>query len=1059
MSSVEPANQINPFDSHTSLLQRLAESKVAANVLLTLMFMAGYWGLKNLNVQFFPSFKLEVITLHVSWQNASPEDVEKSIIKPLEGAIRGLDNLQKVTSTAASGEGAITLTFNENADMTQALEDVKQRVAGVKNLPQASETPVIQRRVDYESVASVLIASVALDYFELQKIARQIEAELRQRGIHKIDTSGTPIGEMSIEISTENLLNYGLTLNEVSQQIRQSSLDAPAGSISQHVTGRDIRVIQQGQTEIDYRAIPIRLPHGETINLSNIATIALVEKENTAKLWQDDKRAIILNLFRTKNDSTLKTAEIIKQWEKEALPKYQDRVDVQIFDKSWAYLEQRINVLVKNGIGGLVLVILMLIVFMNLRVAFWVAMGIPASLMLSLLLLYYLGGSINMVSLFAFIMTLGIIVDDAIVVGEHIVDQHERGRTPLQAATIGIQRMFLPVLAASMTTIAAFIPLTLIGGVFGKFLIAIPIVVISVILASFIESFFILPGHLTHSLRKMTVKARPAKTKLPSFRRHFDRQFIFFRDHLFRRLVEKSLNNRLLIITFTIVCLWIGVTMVQQGVVRFVFFPSVESGRLDLQVSFFSGTPPRQMNQYLQHASQQLKLTNEEFGGHLLLTHVQETGLASLGGGSKSVSGSVGSMIVELVDPDERSVTNEEFIQRWRDKLDPHPAVENLEIGDFSSDPGDTKISFQLFGGHIDQLKSAALELADQLEKHPGISDAGDDLAYGKEQLILSLTPLAKNLNISLENISYQVRYAYDGVVAQIYTVDQEDIEVRIKIPKTERDNISSLGNLQIRLADGTFMPLSNLVTWKSKKSYANIRHYNTLASVRVFATLDFKKITLDEARSHVRANVLPQLSAKYGITYEESGSASRQDRVLDDMISGTLIGLLLIFIILAWVFNSWGWPFVVLAITPFGLFGAIIGHWLTGIELSVLSLFGLFGLSGIVINDSIVLVNTYRQLRQQNISYKQALIDASCQRLRAVLLTSMTTIIGLTPLLFETSTQAQILIPMATTIVFGLFFSTLLVLVLVPILLSLYEGFILNDKRYLYQRIRNITR
>ena len=1044
------SNQSKHLDStysNKSILQQFAHSKVASNVLMLMMFIAGYWGLKNLNVQFFPSFELEVISVSVAWQGANPEDVEQSLLKPIEEAVRGIDGIDKITSSAALGVAAITLTFNEKADMTKALEDVKQKIAEVRNLPQDSESPVIQRAVRYESVGSVVISAADLDIFELQKIAREIEAELTKLGINKIDTEGYPEVEMTIEISPQALLNYGLTLNSVSQQLRAYSLDAPVGSIGENSVERDIRVVQQGRTELDYKNIPIWISNGQSITLSDIAKISLKQKENTPKIWRNNKRAIVLELSRLEGDSTLAVAETIKKWERDSLPNYQNRVEVSVFDKDWVALEQRIGILIKNGLGGLILVILMLMIFMNLRVAFWVAMGIPASLMLTMLLFHFLGGSINMISLFAFIMTLGIIVDDAIVVGEHTAYQHEQGQPPLQAATIGANRMFFPVLASSLTTIAAFLPLTILSGTIGKFLIAIPMVVICVILASLFESFFVLPGHLNHTLQKMKPKGELSRAMIfAKFRLKFDAGFAFFREKLFRRFVQYCLNNRLIVITFSLVCFWIGITMIQTGKVRFVFFPAVEGGSMSLQANFIAGTPQETITKFLQQANDKLLLTEQEFGGDLILTNIQKTGLSSTRRGSRSGS-TVGSIYVELIGPDQRTVSNREFIRTWKNKLPQSPALENLEIASFKSGPGGKDISFQLFSNDIDQLKLAALALAEELKKLPGISNIGDDLSYGKEQLILRLTPLAKNLNISLDEVSKQIRHAYNGIVVQTFTIDKDDVEVRIRIPKQQRDSFASLSSLQIHLADGSFVPLSNLVAWQSKKSYSNIRHYNTLASVNVFADLDSKKATLNEILANVTNNALPQISSQYNVSWDVEGTAKRQGKTFSDMLAGLLIGLVIIYVVLVWVFGSWGWPLVVIMIIPFGLFGAIIGHWALDLKLNILSLFGMFGLSGIVINDSIVLVTTYRELRNQGMVYQQALVEASCQRLRAVLLTSLTTIVGLTPLLFETSLQAQFLIPMATTITFGLLFATVIILILVPTLLSFYEAFILRKK------------
>ena len=1017
---------------YVGILYQLTHSTVAANVLLLLMFLAGFWGLSKLNTQFFPSFDLERVSIRTVWAGASSEDVERLLTTQIEEAILAIDNVDRVTSSSARGVSAITVTFVENTDMAKALEDVKQQVDQLTNLPADAEKPTVSQIARYETIAEVSISSDNMDVTELRHIAREIEQELLVKGVNKIDMKGYPQLEVVIELSQQVLRSYGLTIAQVRQQIAQASVDAPIGSAAESVAGVELRVIQQRRRAIDFASIPIRLADQQVVNLGAISNISYEPVENSVFLFQGDEATITLEAKRLESNSTLAAAEILKNWQRFEAPKYVERVNIALHNRNWILLEQRIGILLQNGLSGLVLVLVVLLLFVNVRTAFWVAVGIPSSLMLTMGIFYMLGGSINMISLFAFILTLGIIVDDAIVVGEHAMYRLEQGHTPLDAALMGARRMFFPVLASSLTTIAAFLPLVALSGTIGKFLVTIPIVAICVIAASLVECFTVLPGHLHHSFANMQ-----RRQKQPSrFRLAFDRGFKQIQDVYFRRLVQWSLRNRLLVVVLAFSCLFVSFQLVKTGRVGFIFFPVIEANTINLDANFVAGTPQSAVKDYLRKADKALQDTDQSFGGGLIKFSRQGLSQASRG----TQGANFGSITVELIDGDKRSVRNREFIRSWKRRLPKTAGLEKVGIAARRGGPRGQDLAFQLFSRDIKQLKEAAVALTQELKNIPGASNFGDDLSFGKDQLVMQLKPLAKSLDISADEIARQVRNAFTGVVAQTYTDGKDDIDVRVRLSAVERNNLGVLDELQIRLNNNQYAPLANLVQWQSRRGFDVIRHYNGRASVNVFADLDDDVATASEVLPNLTQQVLPKIASQYNVGWQLEGSSKRQAKTFADMRTGMLVGLSLIYVILVWVFASWGWPLLILTIIPFGLFGAIMGHLFLGHKLTILSMLGMFGLSGIVINDSIILVTTYRELLQKGIAFKQAIVDAACLRLRAVVLTSLTTILGLTPLLFETSLQAQFLIPMAITITFGLLFATGIILIFLPVLLSLYE-------------------
>jgi len=1049
----------------SDLLGIFAHHKVAANLLMLMMLIAGVFALDRLNIQFFPNFALDIVTVRVVWTGASAEDIETGITEPLEQRLKNVDNLRKMTSTSAQGVASITLEFEEGTDPVIALDQVKQQVDEFRNLPADAEEPQVTHAVNYESVARLLITGPG-DAAELRELAHEFETELLRRGIDRINFNGRPEEQIAIEIGSSMLQQLNLSLDDVADRVAALSRDLPAGTVGDGEAARELRSLDQRRDESGFARLPVVSEDDYRIDLGAIARIERQARRGGVTLSAEGKPAVELLLQRAEAGDSLKAAKVLEQWLQDTRPTLPQGVSVHVYDESWQLIKQRIMLLLKNGLGGLVLVVGILYLFLTARVAFWVAVGIPVSFMATLAILYFAGGSINMISLFALIMALGIIVDDAIVVGEDALARYQAGEAPLLAAEGGARRMLAPVMASSLTTIAAFLPLMLVGGIIGKILVTIPLVIIAVILASVVESFLVLPGHLRHSFVKL--HHAPAT----GLRAQLDQRFAYFRDRIFRPFLTRALAYRAATLATAITLLLFAAGLRAGGYLNFTFFPSPESQVLYANVAFVAGTPRERVDAFIVHLEQTLRDTEAALGervvvagqaalqgvtgtepgpldepldsgrlGRLLSTVVARHGSSVNAQSHQERSGDqLGALMLELVPSEQRAVRNPQFIRAWQRRVELPAGLEHFTISVRQPGPPGRDVNIRLTGRDALTLKQAALELSSSLETIPGLYGVEDDMPFGREQLIYELTPAGEALGLTTAELGRQLRTAFEGRLVQIFQDGPDEVEVRVQLPEYERNLLSTLGRVNIRTASGDSVPLMSVARWHAQQGFQAVRHADGQLAAEVSGEVDAGVSNANRVLAALEQRVLPELESRYGIKYSFEGRAADQAETIGDMKRGVLLGLTLIYLVLAWVFASYGWPLVVMAVIPFGVVGALIGHWVMGLDITILSLFGLFGLSGIVVNDSIILVSFYKRLRESGLALYEALVEAACQRLRAVLLTSLTTIAGLTPLLFETSLQAQFLIPMATSIAFGLAFATALVLVLVPVLLSMHE-------------------
>lgn len=1013
------------------LLASFAHHPVAANLLMLMLVVAGLFAVARLNVQFFPNFNLDVITARVEWRGAAAEDVEEGITTPLEQKLKTVSGLDKLSSTSSQGVASISIELKEGTDPVTALDQVKQAVAEFRNLPTDAEPPQITRVIRYESIARLLL--VGDNRYELRGLARRFERELLAKGVDKVELNGLPDEEVSIEIPSAQLERLGLTLDQAATRLAAVNRDSPAGMVGDAEVEREVRGINLRKDPRDYADLPLVAEAGTRVELGQVAQVSRQPRDGSQLLEVEGRPAIELLLKRAEEGNSLTAAKIMQEWLAATRPTLPKGIELLSYDEQWSLIEERIGLLVKNGLLGLVVVVGILLLFLNGRVTLWVALGIPTAFLATLAVLWLAGGSINMISLFALIMALGVIVDDAIVVGEDAYAHRRMGEPALAAAEGGARRMFWPVIASSMTTVAAFIPLMLVSGPIGKIMFDIPFIMICVLIASVVECFFILPGHLRDAfLREPANRFSRARQRLEA---GFDR----FRDGFFRPLAARAVDWRGTTVVAGVALLMLAVGLLAGGRVKFTFFPTPEPYMVFANATFASGTPRDKVDAFLDHLQTTLDATEKHFGTKLVEQAVVRSG--GLAGDANPRQGEqFGAVSVQLIPSDHRDVRTDAFVKAWQSRIQVPAGMETFVVAPRRQGPPGSDIQVRLSGADAHALKLAALEVQSVLRQITGVYGIEDDMPYGREQLIFTLTPAGEALGFTVDELARQLRAAFDGRLVQIFQDGPEEVEVRVRLPEAERASMASLDRISARAQSGDWVPLATVAHWTTRQGFEALRHAETDLAVEINAQVNSGVANSNEIIAGLADSTLPGLVSKYGLRWSFEGRAADQRQTMADMKTGLMMGLTLIYLILAWVFAHYGWPMIIMLAIPFGLGGAIFGHWIMGLDLTVLSMFGLFGLSGIVVNDSIVFTEFYRQQRDKGLPVREALIEAASLRLRAILLTSLTTIGGLSSLMLETSLQAQFLIPMATSITFGLAVTTFVTLLWLPAMLSLYE-------------------
>ncbi len=1023
------------------ILSYFTRHRTVANLLLLVMLVLGAAAIPNMRAQFFPDVILERVDVNVEWDGAGPEDVDNGIVQLLEPALLAVEGVASTESTSREGSARIRLEFEPNWDMSRAVEEVRTAVDGVNNLPADSEEPTIRRGAWRDRVTDVVITG-PIEAEQLAKFTDELISRLFAVGVTRTTIRGLAAPRVVVEVPTAQLIANDITLSEISDAIAAEVTASPAGD----VTGANarIRTGAEKRTPEEIEGIALRtFADGSKLVIGDVAQIRVEGVTRDRSYFVGENPAMSVRVDRSNLGDAIEIQHTVEDVVLDMQASLPEGITIELIRTRAQAITDRLDILVDNGLVGLGLVVCLLFLFLNARIAFWVAAGIPVAMSAAIALMYLGGLSINMVSLFGLIITLGIVVDDAIVVGEHADFRARRlGEAPMVAAENAARRMAMPVFAATITTVIAFFGLTLVGGRFGELIRDIPFTVIAVLAASLIECFLILPNHMAHAIAH---SAKEHWYDLPN--RVVNRGFRWVRDNLFRPLIAWVVWARYVVVAVMVVILASQIALFIRGDVNWRFFNAPERGSVTgnfIMVEGATRADTLEMMHMMQRATEELGEIYEERHGRNPIDYVLAEVGGSAGFGLAAAEGKdsdlLGGISIELIDADLRPYSSFEFVGELQDFVARHPKVELLSFRGWRSGPGGDAIDVQFYGADVNTLKSASEDLQTELSKYAEVSALEDNLAYDKEEFILDLTAQGEALGFRIETLGRVLRNRLNGIEAATFPDGPRSAEIRVELPEGEL-TADFLERTLMRTPDGVYVPLADIVSVEQKSGFSTVRRENGLRVISVNGDISEDDPTqAAEIARAMREEILPNIAAERQVEWRMAGLSEQEDEFLSEARTGLILCLTGIYLVLAWVFASWTRPLVVMAIIPFGLVGAIWGHYVWDVPLSMFTVVGLLGMTGIIINDSIVLVTTIDGYQQER-GLVPSIVEGTADRLRPVMLTTLTTVLGLTPLLYEGSQQAQFLKPTVITLVYGLGFGMLLVLLLVPALLA-----ILND-------------
>jgi multidrug efflux pump subunit AcrB len=1027
----------------------MANNHVAANLLMLVFVVGGLLKMISIKQEVFPEVTLDIIQISVEYPGAGPEEVEEGIILTIEDSLTGIDGIDEITSVAAEGRGTVNAEIRTGENTDLILQDIKSEIDRIVTFPENAEKPVVSKITNLREVVSVAVYGDVSER-ALREQAEAIREELlAYPEITQVKLGGLRPYEISVEIPESNLRQYNLTLDKVAESIRRASLDLPGGNIK--TTGGQIllRTKEKRYKGTEYADIVILAdPDGSQVRLGDIATIKDTFEDNDLSATFDGKPAGMIKVFRVADQKPIQISDIVKKYvaEKEAV--FPESIHVSVWNDSSDIFKSRMNLLIKNARLGLILVMIVLGLFLEIRLALWVMLGIPISFLGAFFILPTLDVSVNMISLFAFILALGILVDDAIVVGENIFEHRQAGKPYLQAAIDGALEVSVPVTFSILTTVAAFTPLLFISGTMGKFMKAIPLVVISLLLVSLIESLFILPAHLSNGKKR-----RPKGCLLrgiEKIRLWFSNRLERLIDGPYQKLLRRCLSYRYVVLSIGLAILMISVGFVRGGILKFSFMPEVEGDLITVSLRMPPGTPMEKTDQVAHMIKEKGMATVNEIdksrpGQKSIFSHIYAvTGGTMVAGGpfgSESNSGThLSDIALMLTQSEARNYPTLAVVDRWRQKVGTVPGVDSLTFSSNLVHLG-ADIDVQLAHSNFAVLETAADRLKAILSEYPGVEDIEDTYSQGKQELKLKLKPEARTLGITEEDLARQVRAAFYGAEALRLQIGRNEVKVMVRYPKADRKSLWELEAMRIRTPGGGEIPLRQAAEVLEGRGYSEINRTDRKRVVNVSATVDSSKANASEILADLKKGAFAELQIDFpGLIFDFAGEQKEQRKVMGSMADGFLLALLAIYALMAIPFKSYTQPVLVMTAIPFGIVGAFIGHLIMGYQLSMLSLFGIVALSGVVVNDSLILIDKINVNRKAGMGHFGAAASSGIRRFRPVMLTSLTTFFGLTPMIFETSVQAQFLIPMAISLGFGILFATGITLLLIPCLYMILE-------------------
>ena len=1023
----------------------MAQNPVTANLLMFVLVVGGLLGAFRVKQEVFPEFDLDMVVVQVPYPGASPTEVEQGITLAVEEAVRGLEGVKRVTSTSSEGVGTVTAELLLDAEPDKVLNDAKSAVDRIQTFPEDAERPTVALATRRREVIT-LILSGDLPLATLHGLAERTRGELLGHpDITQVEIAGVPPVEISVEVPREKLEAYGLTLDDVAGAIRLSSLELPGGGIDTSGGEVLVRVADRRLNGSQFEDLVVRgTASGAVLRLGDIATIRDGYADVDVESYFNGERAVRLVAYRVGDETPIDVAAAVREKAAELDATLPDTVSVSIWSDDSEMLAGRMRLLMRNALQGLVLVVLVLAAFLNLRLAFWVAAGIPVSFLGAFLLMPSVDVTVNMISLFGFIVTLGMVVDDAIVVGENMHFKELEGVPRLRAAIEGAREMAVPVTFAILTTVAAFSPMFFVPGVMGKIFRILPLIVISVLTFSLVESFFILPAHLGHRSERAPGTIRAAIDRGQQRISDWLQRFI---DGRFAPALTTVLRWRYVAASAVVAIFLLTVGVVKSGYLPFNFMPVLEGDTVSASARLPYGAPierTREVQRALELAARQAV---EAHGGDAIFEGMVSAlgeGAAS-GGGPMGVTAASGSHLVtvsvQLISSEERDFSGEEFSATWAAGLPPLAGVEAMSFSASSGPGSGAAVDIQLSHRDTAVLAVASAELADAMRSYPSLRDVDNSYAAGKPQLDFSIRPAARTLGLLANDVARQVRGAFYGAEAVREQRGRDELKVMVRLPEAQRSSEHDLDQLQIRTPTGGFVPLAAVAQVTRSQAPTDIKREDGRRVVDVKAELAAGVASNREVLESLQKDVVPDLLARHpGLEAGLVGRQREQTEAFASLGQNYLFALFIIYALLAVPFKSYSQPAIVMAAIPFGFIGAVLGHLVMGYELSLISLFGLVALSGVVVNDSLVLIDATNGFRAAGASAWDAIQQGAVRRFRPILLTSLTTFFGLAPMILETEMQARFLIPMAISLGFGVLFATVLTLFLVPVLYLVSE-------------------
>ena len=1029
---------------------------VAANIMMGVILIAGVLSFGSIKREVFPNSDTYKITVSVAYPGAAPEEVEEGICKRIENEVFGLEGVKRITSSANEGAGAVTIEVMREFDVREVLDDVKTRIDSIENFPDEARKPIV-REIAVRRQAVNIAVSGGVDERSLKCLGEKIRDELADlTDITQVELNSARAYEISVEVSEEALRRHGLTMSSVANAIRASSIDLPGGSVKTRGGEIMLRSVGQRYTGREFEdLVVIKRTDGTTVRISDVGKVVDGFRESDESSRFDGERAVIVQVFRVGDQDVVQIVSTVKAYVETVRTTLPEGVKLTLWNDETVILKSRISLLTRNMLTGLALVFMILAISLRLRLAFWVSLGIPISFFGCAALMPAFDISVNMISLFAFLMVLGIVVDDAIVVGESVYSHRRKIPDGETAAIKGAKLVAIPVTFGVLTTVAAFTPMLHMDDNARKLWMDIGLIVIFCLVFSLLESKLILPSHLAHS-RLDRDSDRLIPKLWTKFRGLFTRRLDWFVESVYEPLITRALSARYVTACIAIAISALTVSLITTGFIKTTYFPPMEGDNVVATLELPQGTPAEITDakvRILEKKAHQLKRemvgpNNGEDIRHILASVGTQPFkvIRARNSGSKNATfdGShLGEVNIQLAPAELRTISAGEVARRWKELVGPLPDVEDLS---FSMDLFGTgkDIDVQLAGKDIDDLRRAADKLKDHLAtKFSGVSEVSDSFRGGKKEVQLRIKPSAENLGLSQRDLASQVRQGFYGEEVQRIQKKGEDMRVMIRYPEAQRQTLAALEDMRIRTPSGDEVPFYTVAEATFTRGFATIARTSRARTINVTAKVDSLNSTLSaneiiavlEKSSGGELGFMPKLMGEYPslTSYSFEGDNRDQMETQESLRSGYFIVLFLIYALLAIPLKSYFQPLLVMSAIPFGFIGAILGHWMLGLEVSIMSMFGFVALTGVVVNDNLVLIDFINRKRREGVPLMQAVAESGAARLRPILLTSLTTCASLTPLLLERSVQAMFLIPMGVSLAFGVLFATMVSLVLVP--------------------------